>query len=215
MSATICVINSKGGCGKTTVATHLAAALASSGLATTLADWDRHHGATHWLSLCPKSAARIGHVDWRKTFAEVPGGTQRTVVDCPAALKNKRVRDVIAEADVIVVPLLPSVFDEHVTQQFLAELDAIKRVRKGRASVLLVANRTRAGSLRAQKMEGFRHALGYVPAVYIADRALYPGLAAQGLTVFDRQTASMQARQEEWMPLIAAIERDVKRDQEG
>jgi chromosome partitioning protein len=207
MAVTICVINSKGGCGKTTIATHLAAALSSSGLVTALADWDRHRGATHWLSLRPKTAARIAHADWRRKFGAYPVATQRVVIDCPAALKSKRVRDVVAEADVIVVPLLPSVFDEYVTRQFLAELDDIKKIRKGRAAVLLVANRTRAGSARAAQMRSFLADLGHEPAIFIADRNLYPSLAARGLTVFDRETASMQARQEEWMPLIAEIER--------
>ena len=41
MTKHICVINWKGGCGKTTIATHLAVALATSGLETGLADYDR------------------------------------------------------------------------------------------------------------------------------------------------------------------------------
>jgi chromosome partitioning protein len=41
MTKHVCVINWKGGCGKTTIATHLAVALASSGFKTGLADYDR------------------------------------------------------------------------------------------------------------------------------------------------------------------------------
>ncbi len=210
MTATICVINAKGGCGKTTITTHLAAALASSGLSTAIADWDRHHGATHWLSLRPKSAVRIAGADWRKKFGAIPTGAQRVIIDCPAALKSKRVRSVIAEADIIVVPLLPSVFDEHVTAQFLAALDDIKKIHKGRTPVLIVGNRTRAQSQNARHLHDFLAALGHQPTALIADRSLYPGLAARGLTVFDQNSRTMQARQEEWMPLITRIEKDLR-----
>lgn len=42
---TIAVLNAKGGCGKTTLSTHLAVALSRSGVATTLADLDRQKSA--------------------------------------------------------------------------------------------------------------------------------------------------------------------------
>ena len=48
MTKHVCVINWKGGCGKTTIATHLAVALASSGLETGLADYDRQETAKLW-----------------------------------------------------------------------------------------------------------------------------------------------------------------------
>ena len=42
---TVLVTNTKGGCGKTTVATHLAAAFAGAGLKTALADADRQRSS--------------------------------------------------------------------------------------------------------------------------------------------------------------------------
>ena len=42
---------SKGGVGKTTIATHIAAEAAVSGLRTALVDADPQGSATHWLSL--------------------------------------------------------------------------------------------------------------------------------------------------------------------
>ena len=46
----IVVLNPKGGSGKTTIATNLAASLASSGRSPTLMDMDPQGLSTHWLS---------------------------------------------------------------------------------------------------------------------------------------------------------------------
>ena len=72
MTKHICVINWKGGCGKTTIATHLAVALASSGLETGLADYDRQKTAKLWKKLRPKGAAPCGWSTGAKVSASVP-----------------------------------------------------------------------------------------------------------------------------------------------
>jgi len=202
----ICVVNGKGGCGKSTVATHLAAALSASGLSTLLVDLDRHRGATRWHKLRPKSAARIALTDWKKDFGEIPDGVRRVVIDCPASLRGAKVREIAAESDVLVVPLLPSVFDQQSTRVFLERVAKIKKVRKGRKPLMIVANRHRERALASRQLEEFLETLGYAPTARIADRSVYPQLAAQGLTVFDGSSKTMRGYQEEWMPLIEEIE---------
>lgn len=61
----ILVANVKGGCGKTTVATHLAAAFAAGGLNTVLADADRQRSSLLWCEMRPGHAAPIAPLDWR------------------------------------------------------------------------------------------------------------------------------------------------------
>jgi chromosome partitioning protein len=72
MTKHVCVINWKGGCGKTTIATHLAVALASSGLETGLADYDRQETAKVWEKLRPKDAVAVSLINWRRISAGVP-----------------------------------------------------------------------------------------------------------------------------------------------
>lgn len=206
MTLRVCVINGKGGCGKTTVSTHLAAAFASSGLETLLVDRDRHRGASRWHGLRPKTAARVRLTDWRKDFGTAPRGVQRVVIDCPASLGFARVREIVAEAEILVAPLLPSVFDQYGTEAFLDRIAGIKKIRKGRKSVLIVSNRFRERSLASRQLEEFLASIGREPFARIADSSAYPRLASQGLTAFDVDTKPMRDRQEDWMPLLEEIE---------
>lgn len=206
MTTSVCVINGKGGCGKTTVSTHLAAALSASGLNTLLVDLDRHNGATRWHKMRPKTAAKIGLTNWKKEFGAVPKGTQRVVIDCPASLRLPRVQEIVAESDLLIVPLLPSIFDQHATKLFLQRLQKIKKVRSGRKEILIVHNRCRERSSASRQLDEYLANLGHDAFARITDRTLYPQLAAQGLTVFDGTAKPVQKLQEEWMPLIEEIE---------
>lgn len=206
MTTRVCVINGKGGCGKTTVATHLAAGLAVSGLTTLLVDLDRHRGASRWHKIRPKSAARLSLDDWRKDFGAVPKGTDRVIIDCPASLRLPQVREIVAESDLLIVPLLPSIFDQHATKLFLQRLQKIKKVRTGRKEMLIVHNRCRERAAASRQLDEYLADLGHEPFARISDRSLYPQLASQGLSVFDGKTKPVQRLQEEWMPLIEEIE---------
>src|SRR5262249_42471136 len=55
----ILVATPKGGCGKTTIATQLAAAFAAAGHLTVLADADRQRSSLGWLARRPQGAAAI------------------------------------------------------------------------------------------------------------------------------------------------------------
>jgi chromosome partitioning protein len=202
----ILVSNSKGGCGKTTIATNLAGMFARAGLPTALADSDRQRSALAWLARRDAAAPPIVGLDWRKNPGEVPPGIARLVIDAPAALRGKEVEALLLEADLVVVPILPSLFDEVSSARFLARLDELKPVRRGKKPVLVVANRLRARSRARQRLETFLAELGHPPVARLAERALYGELALEGLSVFDAPRGEAAAALAEWRPLLRAIE---------
>lgn len=206
MTFTVAVINLKGGTGKTTVAVHLAAAWAASGLRTALADFDRQKSALAWAKRRAHGASPVTVINWRDDFGKTPAAIQRLAVDCPAGLTSKRARDVVREADVVIVPLAASFFDERSTLRFLKRIEELKAIRKGKTAVFVLANRVRPASREAEALENLMLGHGYRLAGIIPDRALYPRLAAQGLTVFDVNTKAAREQQERWMDIIEAIE---------
>ncbi len=203
---TIVVVNLKGGCGKSTIATHMAAAMARSAARAALADMDRQGSALRWLERRPPDAYPIGAIDWRKSMEKPPKGVDRLIIDGPAGLRGKALEETIALADVLVVPLLPSIFDEQATVRFLDRIDRIKAVRKGRTPTLLVANRYRKGGRAAERLEEFVTEAGRALTARISERAAYADLAVRGLTLFDLKTRAAANLMEEWMPLIEAAD---------
>lgn len=202
----VLVTNIKGGCGKTTIATNLAAAFAAGGFVTGLAEVDRQRSSLSWLKLRDSHHRLIQGLDWRRDIGEIPDTIRRLVIDAPANLRMRHVDDLIREADLVVVPVLASVFDENSTERFLTKLDELKPIRKGRKTVALVANRLRPRSKAAQRLDAFLERLGQPIAARLSDRAIYGELAVQGQSIFDVEGHLVRPVREEWRPLLNAID---------
>src|SRR5690606_41414438 len=84
---TVLVASSKGGVGKTTIATHLAAHAAIEGLETVLVDADPQGSSTRWAQRRSELDTAVLPIDgtggkgWRR---QLPGGTDQVVVDAAA-----------------------------------------------------------------------------------------------------------------------------------
>ena len=206
MVLSVLVANPKGGCGKTTIATHLAAAFAAGGLKTALADTDRQRSSLGWLKTRPANAAPIRGIDWVKQIKKMPTGTSRLVIDSAASIRINRVRDLVRMADTIVVPVLPSAFDQGATAKFLARLEELKPIRRNRKPVVLVRNRVRRGSRAAARLDKFMMEAGTIDVGWLPDRAIYNEMAWQGLSIFDLDGKQAASLQEDWIPLIRHIE---------
>lgn len=202
----VLVANAKGGCGKTTVATNLAACFAAAGLRTAIAEGDPQRSALQWLKRRPKDAAAIEGLDWRKGPGDVPKGIERLVIDAPAGVTSKAVQALLKQADLVVMPVLPSVFDEAATKRFVKKVDEIKPIAKGRKPLAVVANRVRANTRAAKELDDFLAGLGHETAARLADRALYADVARRGLGIFDLSPSRRAGAVDDWLPLIRLIE---------
>ena len=96
----VLVANTKGGCGKTTVSTHLAAAFAGAGQRTALADADRQRSSLEWTRLRPGTAPPIAGLDWSKDLARLPKGFDRLVID--GAASGSTSVDVFPAGDIFI-----------------------------------------------------------------------------------------------------------------
>jgi len=205
---TILIANSKGGCGKSTLSTNLAAALAAAGHEVMLADADRQKSSTAWARRRPKTAKAIVTADWTKGPGEVPKKITRLIIDGPAGLRKEGFEALVAEADLIVMPVLPSSFDQDASTAFLEKLDALKSIRKNRKGVAIVGNRMRDRTRAAERLDRFLSGLGHAVVARIRDSQAYGEAASQGLSIFEIKGVRGPLR-EDWKPLIDYIEHGI------
>ena len=142
----ILVANRKGGCGKTTVATQLASALAVSGHAVCLADADRQRSSLGWLACRPPEAPPITALDWTKEIGKPPKGEGFLVIDAVAGLHGKRAVEMVKLADLLILPMLP-----------------FRRLTKASRAAFLIASRKCDASL-ADGYGSASSAIGYAAA---------------------------------------------------
>ena len=195
---TILVANIKGGCGKTTIATHLAAACAGAGHSTVLADVDRQRSALGWLARRPVDAPALVGLDWTKDFSNVPKGTQRLIIDAPAALKTRQIEELVKMVDIVILPVLPGAFDEQATQRFLGKLEELKSV---------AGNRLRARTRAADRLDQFLGGVGHRVVTRLRDSQIYADAAASGLSLFDLPGKRAAEHRADWDPLLTYIDR--------
>ena len=201
---TILVASSKGGAGKTTIATNLAAYFAVDGKATALLDADPQKSSTHW---CEKRAAletAVLPIDGSKRGWDkhLPDGVQRLVVDARAGAMAEDLEAFLDIAHAVVVPVLPSTIDLEATVPFLNSLVAHPRVKKGKLPVGIVGNRLKPWTTNSEQAVAQLKAWPYPVAAELRDTQAYVLMAALGKSVFDYHSEQIRSHQEDWAPLL-------------
>ncbi len=202
---TVLVASSKGGAGKTTIATHLAANFALQGHRTVLVDADPQGSSTHWAQRRAELDSAVLPVDgtnrwkWQRW---VPDDTTHVVIDVPAGTMAPELETFLAVADAVVVPVQPSVVDIDATVSFLDSLAGHPRVRSGELPVGLIANRLRARTSTSRETLELLAEWPYPLVAQLRDSQNYVVLSGRGKSVFDYQSANLRNHQSDWQPLL-------------
>ncbi len=207
---TVLVASSKGGAGKTTIATHLAAQAAIEGLRTALVDADPQSSSTRWAQKRAGLDSAVLALDgtrrkaWRK---QVPPDTQRVIVDGAAGAMADDLEPFLETVDAVVVPVVPSTFDIEATVPFLDSLARHPRVRKGTLRVGLVGNKLKPWTNVSQQALDLLRQWPYPLVAQLRDSQGYVVTTALGKSLFDYHSANVREHQADWQPLLKWLKR--------
>lgn len=204
----ILVLNAKGGCGKTTIATNLAGYLANRGRRVALADFDPQGSSTDWLAARAADRPPIHGIRAWEDHVRPPPQTEILVMDAPSRSHDDLLADLLRRAQTVIMPVLPSPLDVRAAERFLGELFDRRRVIDARVKLAVIANRvrdhTRAAEALGEYLDSLRLPTGRkLPFLTVLRSSVnYLRAAERGLSIFEFAPFATLQDREEWQPLV-------------
>lgn len=198
----VMVMNSKGGCGKSTLSTNIACYFANDGFKVTLADYDPQRTALDWLAVRPGDLPKISGVPaYDEGVRHVPRDTEILVIDAPARTHGSELNELVRRAETIIVPVLPSPIDMKACAHFMEELLELGKVQRAQARLGLVANRVRENTLMFDELDKY---LGKLKVPYLAalrQSTNYLRAYQRGMGIFELPEYLASPDWEQWKPI--------------
>lgn len=210
----VLILNAKGGSGKTTIATNLAALYASSNFNTAIIDYDPQ-GSSHFWGILRESTEQppIHIIDashkrtgiTRSFQLSTPSETERVVIDTPAGISQLLLCEAIARADLIIIPITPSPADIHATAGFVRDLLVTVKSRARGMPICVIANRGRQRTPLYPPLKEFLGSLEVPFITTLSDSERYIDAAASGIGIHEMEASLATQEREEWVPLVKWI----------
>jgi len=203
---TILIANPKGGCGKTTLSVNIAGYLANRGKRVALLDMDRQQSASLWIETRPDDLPPVRAMKYNK---ESDSPSNWLVIDSAAGLSGSNLAySLIKQANKIIVPVVPSLFDLHASRDFLKELLEEKKVRHSHCHIGVVGMRMSPRTRAATVLEDFLDTLGLPILAYLRETQVYVNAAFEGKSLFDLPHYLAERELEQWEYLQDWLEKD-------
>ncbi len=208
----IMVMNAKGGCGKSTLATNLASYYADAGYGVALADYDPQRSSLDWLDRRPDSRAEIVPIaGFKDGLKHLPRSVDICVIDAPARSHGKELTSLVRHAETIIVPVLPSTIDMQASDRFISELQHVGKVERKQAKIGVVANRVREYTLIFEELDEYLEKLKVPYLTSLREAQNYIRAYTRGLGIYELPEYLAWPDWEQWDPLIEWL--DSKRSQ--
>jgi len=210
----ILVLNPKGGSGKTTLATNLAANFAVSDSLPALMDLDPQASSMRWLSKRPNDQAPVyGIAGFERSAAvtrswqlRVPQDCDPLIIDTPAAMASQGLPEITRGADVILVPVMPSDIDIHAAAKCITDLLLVAKIKRSDERIGIVANRVRSNTLVSQSLMRFLMSLDIPLVATLRDSQNYVRAAESGIGIFEMPSWRVRDDLPEWYALMTWLE---------
>jgi len=196
-------MNAKGGCGKSTIATNLAAYYASEGFETALADYDPQRSSLAWLEERPADYGPITGVEgYDSGLRSLPRNTEYLIIDAPARSHGRELTELVKRAETIIVPVLPSPIDMKAAAGFVEELMGLAKVEDKKAKVAVVATRVRDNTLIFEEHDAYLTKLKVPYVATLREAQNYIRAYQRGLGVHELPPYLAWPDWEQWDPLL-------------
>ena len=199
----IMVLNSKGGSGKSTIATSIASYYASKGKKVVLADCDPQASSLEWLEARPAGRSSITGIDGSSGSFRVPRSADYVVYDTPAAVHGRELSSLLRRAQSIIIPVLPSPIDMRAATHFIQSVLDNGRIARKEARVALIANRCRENYNIYHQLDEYLRKVRKAPFISVLrETQNYVRAAERGLGIFELAPYSVRRDLDQWEPII-------------
>ncbi len=200
---TIMVLNSKGGCGKSTIATNLASYYAwEEERPVALVDFDPQASSLEWLAVRGEEWPPITGIEGGPGRLPVPRDTEVVIMDAPARVAGAELTALVRRAQTLIIPVLPSPLDMRAAAHFIRDLLTVGRVSRKQTRIAVVANRVRENTRSFHNLEMFLKGLSIPFLTHLRDTQNYIRAAERGIGIFEMAPSQVWQDVEQWQPLV-------------
>jgi len=204
----VLVVNTKGGCGKSTLSSNLASWFAANRQKVALVDLDQQLSSQRWIQRRPAARPSIlGVTGWDQSFRQA--NVDWIIIDPPAQLQRKDLVTLVSRADMVIVPVLPSPIDIQAAADFIRDLLIYAKVRTTNKPVGVVANRVRVNTRIYSELQKFLSALKIPFVTTIRDTQNYIQASTRGVGIFEMLPSLTMRDREQWEPLLQWLHESV------
>ena len=219
----IVILNPKGGCGKSTLVTNIAACYANRGPAPAVMDYDPQGSTMAWLSRRPEELPEIHGIAAYKQSMQatrswqlrVPNETVNLIVDSAAGINHDDLRNLTRDSSTILVPVLPSMMDTHAASRIIADLLLVAKINRNERKLAVVANRTRKNTKSFSKLMRFLDSLGIPIIAVLRDSQNFVHAAERGIGIHEMQPSRVREDVEQIERIVNWLEGWEQRRQRG
>jgi len=216
----ILIINGKGGCGKTTIATNLAVAYANADHKVALMDNDPQGSSSYWAEQRDASLPAVHLIPANRRTSmyqtqvfqnRLPPGVDRIIIDGHSNARDRDLELLLKQTDVILIPMQPSCIDIQAGSRFITELLTHRLYRSAPRPVGVIANRVQPNTQTHAKLKHFLACLDVPTVATFRDSPVYMEAAEVGKGIVD-MIDSRAARKETpaWWDLMRWIDAQPK-----
>ncbi len=196
----ISLLNQKGGVGKTTLAVHLASALALAGNKVLLVDADPQGSALDWAaSRCEEhpplfSVVGLPRATVHRELPKLSANYNHVIIDGPPRVYDVA-RSAILASDIVLIPVQPSPYDVWAAKEIVDLVTEATSFNENLKSVFVINRRivnTAIGRDVLQALSGYPLP---VLSAQICQRVSFAESAARGATVLETEPDGIAAQE--------------------